>query len=143
LGWVNRVIVSLLILVVFLKVSIVLPAEENMAVFRESLPVTAAEFIKSEQPEGRMFNSYDFGGYLIWSLSEYPVFIDGRADLYGDEIIFEWLSIVRGEVGWQESLHEWGVGFVIVEPDMPLVERLEEEGWELIYADEVAVVYQR
>lgn len=143
LGWVNRVIVSLLILVVFLKVSIVLPAEENMAVFRESLPVTAAEFIKSEQPEGRMFNSYDFGGYLIWSLSEYPVFIDGRADLYGDEIIFEWLSIVRGEVGWQESLHEWGVGFVIVEPEMPLVERLEEEGWELIYADEVAVVFQR
>ncbi len=69
--------------------------------------------------------------------------IDGRADLYGDEIIFEWLSIVRGEVGWQESLDEWGVGFVIVEPDMPLVERLEEEGWELIYTDEVAVVYQR
>jgi hypothetical protein len=142
-GWINRILVILLGLVALLKVATVLPAEENWKVFRQSLPVSAVEFIKTEQPEGRMFNSYDFGGYLIWSLPEYPVFIDGRADLHGDEIIFEWLSIVRGEDGWADSLDEWEIGFVLVEPNMPLVEKLEEDGWKLVYEDDVAVVYTR
>ena len=142
-GWLNRILVLLLALVALLKVATVLPAEENWKVFRQTLPVSAVEFIKTEQPEGRMFNSYDFGGYLIWSLPEYPVFIDGRADLHGDEIIFEWLSIVRGEDGWEDSLDEWEIGFILVEPDMPLVEKLGEEGWKLVYEDDVAVVYTR
>ncbi len=142
-GWINRILVILLCFVALLKVVIVLPAEQNWKVFRKSLPVSAVEFIQTEQPEGQMFNSYDFGGYLIWSLPEYPVFIDGRADLHGDEIIFEWLSIVRGEDGWGDSFDEWGIGFVLVEPDLPLVDKLDEEGWNLVYEDDVAVVYTR
>jgi hypothetical protein len=43
----------------------------------------------------RMFNSYNWGGYLLWELPEYPVFIDGRTDLYDDELVEEWLRVVR------------------------------------------------
>jgi hypothetical protein len=142
LSWVNRVLVVLLFGVVIFKVSQVLPREANFKVFQEQLPVSAVEFIQREKPEGRMFNSYNFGGYLIWALPEYPVFIDGRADLHGDEIIFEWLSIARAEEGWEDALAEWGVGFVLVEPGLPLVDEFEGESWVLIYSDEVAVVYQ-
>jgi hypothetical protein len=142
-SWLNRVVVILLFLVVIYKVSLVLPRESNFEVFRESMPVSAVEFIKSELPEGRIFNSYNFGGYLIWALPEYPVFIDGRADLHGDEIIFEWLSIARAEEGWQAALDKWDVGFVLVEPGIPLAEKLKGENWDLIYADEVAIIIQR
>ena len=142
-SWINRFIVFILLVVVGYKVSLVFPRGVNFDVFREQFPISGVEYIKREQPKGRMFNSYNFGGYLIWALPEYPVFIDGRADLYGDEIIFEWLSIARAEDGWQEALDEWEVGFVVVEPGMPLVEELTGEDWELIYSDEVAVIYQR
>jgi hypothetical protein len=142
-SFLNRLLVLLLIVVVIYKASMVMSWDSNFEAFRESMPVDAAEYIKTEKLEGRMFNSYNFGGYLIWSLPEYQVFIDGRADLYGDEIIFEWLNIVRGEKGWQESLDSWGVGFVLVEPGIPLLEKLQEDNWELVYTDEVAVIYKR
>jgi hypothetical protein len=143
LGWINRLLVLLLAMVVMYKASLVMPWDSNFEIFRESLPVDAVEYIKSQRPNGRMFNSYNFGGYLIWALPEYQVFIDGRADLYGDELIFEWLNIIQGGEGWREPLDKWGVGFVLVEPGIPLIKKLEDSDWELVYADEVAVVYQR
>jgi len=142
-SWLNRLLVLLLAVVVIYKASMVMSWDSNFEVFRESLPLDAVEFIKAERLEGRMFNSYNFGGYLIWALPEYQVFIDGRADLYGDEVIFEWLNIVRGADGWQESLDNWGVGFVLVEPGIPLLEKLKDENWELVYTDEVAVIFKR
>jgi MFS family permease len=142
-SWINRLLVLLLAVIVVYKASMVISWDSNFNVFREALPVDAVEYIKNERPEGQMFNSYNFGGYLIWALPEYQVFIDGRADLHGDEIIFEWWNIVRGGDGWRESLNKWDVGFVLVEPGIPLLEKLKDDNWELIYTDEVAVIYQR
>lgn len=142
-SWLNRFLVLLLVVVVMYKASMVMSWESNVEGFRESLPVDAVEYIKIEKPDGRMFNSYNFGGYLIWALPEYQVFIDGRADLHGDEIIFEWLNIVQGGAGWQDSLDKWRVGFVLIEPGLPLIEKLKDDNWELVYEDEVAVIYQR
>ena len=142
-SWLNRLLVILLAVVVVYKASLVMSWDSNFEIFRESLPVDAIEYIKTERPERRMFNSYNFGGYLIWALPEYQVFIDGRADLYGDEVIFEWLNIVQGGDGWRESLDKWDVGFVLVEPGIPLLEKLKDNNWELVYADEAAVIYQR
>jgi len=30
----------------------------------------------------RLFNDYDFGGFQIWRTPQYPVFVDGREDVY-------------------------------------------------------------
>lgn len=142
-GRLNRLLVVVFFGVAAIKAVSVFPPSANMAVFEENLPVAAVEYVKEVQPEGRMFNSYNFGGYLVWALPEYPVFIDGRADLYGDEIINEWLRTYSGADGWQDRLDDWDVGFVLVEPNAPLAKLLAYEGWELVYTDEVAVVYQR
>ena len=43
-------------------------------------PVTAGRFLQENKVEQRMFNSYEFGGYLLWSLwPSQRTFIDGRA----------------------------------------------------------------
>jgi len=48
----------------------------------QNFPVRAVAFLKTH-PADRVFNHYDWGGYLIWKLyPETRVFIDGRADLY-------------------------------------------------------------
>jgi len=45
-------------------------------------PVRAVEHIRQHPIPGPIFNSYGYGGYLIWALPKQKVFIDGRADLY-------------------------------------------------------------
>jgi hypothetical protein len=41
-------------------------------------PREAVTFIKNNPKEGRIFNAYNWGGYLIWKLPEHKTFIDGR-----------------------------------------------------------------
>lgn len=106
-------------------------------------PLGAVEYIQREQPEGRLFNSYNWGGYLIWALPEYPVFIDGRTDLYADGLLGDWLSIVRGEDGWQEALASWDVHMVLIEPEFALAQLLPYEGWQVAYRDEYSVLFVR
>lgn len=52
------------------------------------LPVKATSFLKANPIPGNVFNSYYWGGYLIWEL--YPqkqVFIDGRVPAYPSKFI--------------------------------------------------------
>ena len=109
----------------------------------ENYPVVAIEWINENQPEGAIFNSYNWGGYLIWNLREYPVFIDGRADLYGDELIGQWKQVTNGGEAAQQILDKWDVNLIILEPTWTIVNELSEHGWELLYEDEMSVVYGR
>jgi hypothetical protein len=130
-------------IVALFRVLLYLPYETNLEEFAMQYPVSAVEFLQEEQPEGNLFNSYNFGGYLIWALPEYPVFVDGRADLHQDEIILTWYSAYNGSEGWQAVFDEWDIGFVVVEPTAPLIKDLKWANWDLLYEDEVAVVYSR
>jgi hypothetical protein len=90
-----------------------------------------------------LFNSYNWGGYLLWELPQYPVFIDGRTDLYNDEVINQWLKVVRAEPGWQKILDQWGVRLVLLEPGTPILGPLQDAGWQLLYKDKTAIVFGR
>jgi hypothetical protein len=140
---VNLLILGVILLAVTAKISLVIPAEPNFKYFQANLPVAAINFIQREHPQGELFNSYNWGGYLLWSLPEYRVFVDGRTDLYSDEIISQWLRVVRAEDGWQQVLTDWGVKLILLEPGTPVVVRLPSEGWRLLYQDNIAVLYGR
>ncbi|MBC8332643.1 MAG: hypothetical protein H8E28_11730 [Anaerolineae bacterium] len=139
----NWILLGALILAVGLKSSLVIPRADNETHFRATLPVDAVEYIRIEQPAGRLFNSYNWGGYLLWALPGYPVFVDGRTDLYGDEIILQWIQVVQADEGWQTALDDWDVNLVLIEPIRPLARELGIEGWQLLYEDDLAVVYGR
>lgn len=111
-------------------------------------PVDSVNWLRETSQEsgpfkGNLFNSYAWGGYLTWAYPEKPVFVDGRTDLYGDEIISEWLTVVQGNEGWQGILDRWEIGLVMVEPDRPVVSLLGANGWTLIHEDRIAVIYQK
>jgi hypothetical protein len=139
----NLTIAVILILAVFFKVSLVYPESANLAAFEKGLPVAAVDYLKAAHPPGALFNSYNWGGYLLWAIPEYPVFVDGRTDLFNDQVIGEWLQVVRAEAGWESVLDRWGVHLILVEPSTPLVSHLMTSGWHLLYSDEVAVIYGR
>ena len=143
LNLLNWILLVVLALAVAVKTGIDFPQSANQRVFRETLPVDAVAFIKAESPAGRLFNSYNWGGYLLWELPEYPVFIDGRTDLYDGEIIDQWLQVVRAEEGWQQVLDRWKIHLVLVEPATPVISLLKQNGWKLLFQDERSVVYGR
>src|SRR6185503_3618155 len=59
--------------------------QRNYATVRN--PVAAVEFLKSQRLPGPIYNRYGWGGYLIYQLyPEYRVYIEGRADVYGDAV---------------------------------------------------------
>ena len=139
----NLTIVAVLALAAAIKVyAVTQPALVSMYE-RQNFPAGAVEWLKAEQPQGRLFNAYEWGGYLTWRLPEYPVFVDGRTDLFGDEIIGEWLGAVNAEEGWEASLEAWDVDLALLPPGYPLVGALEEAGWTRLYEDEQAVVLGR
>jgi hypothetical protein len=107
------------------------------------LPRQAVEAIRVSKPQAQMFNSYNWGGYLQWQLPGYPVFIDGRADLYGEQTINDWWSVVNGTNEGLELLDSWDVNFVILEPGWPVLEELTQRGWHVLYKDNMAVVLER
>lgn len=140
---INLSIVFLLGLVAFGKLAAVTYPLLVDSYLKTKPQASAVEWIATNQPQGRMFSSYNWGGDLIWTLPEYPVFVDGRTDLFGDEIIGEWMDIVQAKEGWQAELDKWQVNLILLEPDRPLVGKLAENGWNLLYTDSGAVVYGR
>ena len=136
----NLILVIIIGLISGLRIAMYLREEINHKQIENTYPVEAVEFIQEYQPQGQMFNSYNYGGYLIWALQDYPVFVDGRADLHQDEIILTWYRVINGREEWDEVFDEWEVGFVVLEPYVPLLNVLMGEGWHTIYQDELAIV---
>ncbi len=140
----NIVLVGLILLGAAAKVLVVLDREtvrEAQAMF---LPLDAAMHLNEKRPDGPMFNSYNWGGYLMFAAPEYPVFVDGRTDLYGDEVLTTYLRTAMGGENWRETLDEYGIRLIVVEKGSGLDRNLQDAwGWSLDYDDELAVIYTR
>ncbi len=99
-------------------------------------------FLQTHPPSGPIFNHYDWGGYLIWKL--YPttrVFIDGRADLYGGQLLDQFAETYQLKGAWQQTLQRWNIDTVLVPPGSALATGLRSSpGWTVAYEDSQAVV---
>ena len=112
----------------------------------KEFPAAAAAFLASARPPGRVMNHYNWGGYFIWKLyPEDPVYIDGRADLYGDQFMEDFAATyyLRGPA-WAQALERWEIRTVVLPPDAPLVTALRATpGWAVIFSDGQAVVLSK
>lgn len=110
-----------------------------------TFPKNALDWISNNRPEGALFNSYNWGGYIIWrQYPDYLVFIDGRADVYGDKFIYTYQDIYHGEPGWEKSLDDFAINLVLVEPDSVLAAGLRQSStWKIIFEDHVSTLFSR
>jgi hypothetical protein len=106
-------------------------------------PYAALIWIEQNHPEGRMMNSYNWGGYFEWKLRDYPVFLDSRADLFGDELIEQWLDVMNAREDWPGILDRWRINLIVIEPGWHVVDLLPYHGWEELYRDDQAVIFGR
>ena len=111
----------------------------------QRFPRAAVDFLQSYASAGPMFNDYNWGGYLIWRLyPEHKVFIDGRADVYGDEFIFEYLNTYHAEPGWRDRLDLHGIRTVLIDPHSQLSNLLrQEKAWRNVFEDSAAAIFIR
>jgi hypothetical protein len=118
---------------------------EHMAeVVAARFPAAAAEAIEKADCAGPLYNSFDWGGYLIWRLSQLPVAIDGRTNLHGDQRLQRSFDTWRGAKGWHEDPELSAAGVVIADSSGPLASLLRQDRrFRVLHEDELAIVFVR
>jgi tetratricopeptide (TPR) repeat protein len=111
-------------------------------------PEGAAAFLERYHVDGRVFNSYQFGGYLMWS--RWPanqVFIDGRYDavLFGEDLLEGYFAAYGSPVALDRITAAYGVEILVLaaNPDDQMGHIGKNLGWARVYWDAVAEVYVR
>ncbi|MFZ0774193.1 MAG: hypothetical protein ACLP56_08355 [Candidatus Sulfotelmatobacter sp.] len=138
--WINAAIV--LAMAVFASVRIAQVIQSQPQAEAQQFPSRAAAFLRAHSPAGPIFNHYDWGGYLIWKLyPATPVFIDGRADLYGEQLFHDFADAYQLKGPWQKILQGWRIQTVIIPPDSALASGLRSiPGWTISYQDSQAMI---
>lgn len=108
-------------------------------------PVAAVDFLTKTGLPAPIYNAYGWGGYLIRRLyPQYRVYVDGRADVYGDAFLTETLNTYRGQSGWRDPLERLGVRTVLITPEAPLASLLRNDSdWKGVYEDGQAIIFSR
>lgn len=103
--------------------------------FTQSYPVKAIAFLNKNNIEGKLFNKIEYGGY-IESVGRKP-FIDGRLDLFGDEMVIGTINALNGKPGWDKFLAKYNPDLYVLDNTDPLKELLIlKSGCEYIYMDD-------
>lgn len=127
----------------FIAVRISFVIRQQPAAEAREFPAAAVSFLLRTRPPGALLNYYNWGGYFIWKLQPvYPVFIDGRADLYGDAFMDQFFSTysLTGR-SWRAPLQAGGIRTVVMPPDAPLLAALRTmPEWKEIFADSQATI---
>jgi len=107
-------------------------------------PVEATVFLTKHQCHGPLFNDFNWGGYLIWSLPQLPVIVDGRTNLHGDERIIGLIKVWDGLPGWREDRNLACAGVVVANVETPLAyDLLYDPRFQMVHEDDVARVFVR
>ncbi len=115
-------------------------------------PAGAATFLRQAGIRAPLFNTYEYGGYLIWRGER--VFIDGRAL---SETVFEEYRLILGtppgDPRRAQTLRRYGIGAILVNgfeynsgvlyPLLLDLARSSSGEWKLVYDDPAAVVFVR
>ena len=114
------------------------------AIHTAQFPVAVVAYLRETSPSGPLFHAYEWGGYLLWELPEYPSFIDGRTLLFGDELLAAYRRAASG-VDWAEPFAEYDIRLALIPRGSGLDRALRRLplAWELLFLDETAALYSR
>ncbi len=115
-------------------------------------PERAAQFVRQNHLPRELYNDYNSGGYLTWSLApDYPVFVDGRRDPYGTDLLF--LQQRLGAEGpasddWRATAAKWKIHTLLISVSrfggyggLPIKTFCDSPEFRLAYLDETAAVF--
>jgi len=104
------------------------------------------DFIRKNQIKGKMFNFYNWGGYLIWNYPESQVYIDGRMVSWQDSKTGflpyqQYDQIMRADEKGLTEFKKLNIDYVLLAPGSLLEKALQSKlGWMVVYRDKRSVV---
>jgi hypothetical protein len=108
-----------------------------------------AYLIHDHGQNGRIFSRFEWGAYLNCALGpSYPVFMDGRIDIYPDDIWSEYADLTAGRSEWQQILDRYQVDYLVLDPtyhaESGLLSQVEKShDWELALKTDHVRLYGR
>ncbi|MGB0023488.1 MAG: hypothetical protein WBP65_16870 [Candidatus Sulfotelmatobacter sp.] len=142
-GWAAVSLASILLLLLAVRNTDFNTRGLDQAISHE-YPVNAVNFLRRNPVGGPLYNSFDFGGFLIFYMPQYPVSIDGRTDLYGNAMVEQYFSTQEADPSYTTDplLNEAGV--VILKNKFPIAGMLlTDRRFRVIYRDDIATVFVR
>ena len=138
---INRSLLLGLALLAVFAAGIAQYAQENASP-ETNAPLKALEAAKEQGASGHVLNYWNFGGFLI--SQNIPVFIDGRADLYGDKYVDQYFELTDSVAvdKIRTLLEENQIQWSILPPTEKIVLYLNtQKDWKRVYEDKNAVVH--
>lgn len=126
------------------SVVIVLAVLIRPAPSADTTPDVALNAALAAGVRGRVFNEYDFGGYLIFR--GIPTFTDGRNDqIYRGGFTVAYFEAQRAadEAPMRAIVDRYNVDWAIVRTGSMAATQFERLGWTRLHADDVATVFLR
>jgi hypothetical protein len=104
-------------------------------------PVAASDAIREQHLPGPIFNSYEWGGFLMWYLPEYPVAIDGRPSLYSDDDVLRYSKVMNADLPYTSDPALTAARTLVLPRHSLMGEALKDvSGFQTAYGDETAIV---
>jgi len=145
-SWRDLAIVSSFIILILLLAA---PANDfterglDRAISRD-FPVNAINFLRQNPLPGPLYNNLNWGGFLMWYLPQLPVAVDGRNDLYGDELDRIFFNSETASSAYTSDPYLNEANVVILDSQLPLARVLTvDPRFTLVYQDAVASVFAR
>ncbi|HUQ98187.1 MAG TPA: hypothetical protein VM166_01965 [Gemmatimonadaceae bacterium] len=106
-----------------------------------SFPVAAVDRARSAGLTGRVFDSWPWGGYIMYAWPEASLHVDPLK--FSKTTMDSYATIESLKSGWLEELARWQVKTIIIKARSPMARALKTApGWSLWYGDSTAVVYR-
>jgi len=111
-------------------------------------PDGAVQYIKDNHLAGKLFNEYNWGGYLVWQLPEKKVFIDGRMAVWQtptQNLFKEYQSLSAEDDPTTGILDKYGVSLALIYNNRPLAQYFSRHAdtWQKVYQDGLSVLFAR
>jgi len=132
----------MLVIAAFVSTSLY-AAHHRFAITTVFMPVAAVDIL-SERKAQRIFNAYQFGGYLIGR--DIPVFIDSRAELYGEQFVMDFFNATEAKKldNLTRLLEDYRIDATLLAVNSPAAQVLDHiKGWKRLYADDIAAIHVR
>jgi hypothetical protein len=108
---------------------------------KRAFPVYAVDWLEENPQEGRVFNHFSWGGYLLYrQWPETLVFIDGQTDFYGEALTREYEQVIITAPSWETILDKYEIQWALIPSGSNLAGVLSSKGWETLYQDKTAVI---